>query len=181
MVHLDIKPHNIVKFRNQHDEYRWKLIEFDCSRFEGQSISNQLTPAYASYEQANYAAQAKNTASAPKAAFSMDICALGWILWEIASSEHITYWTAVGIDMKDNDKVLAHMTSIASGRIDLQADTKRIFSGKNEASLAHLLTDMLQIQPGPSALKLLRGNYSWLSGGMPTLLNNLGKKIDTVS
>ena len=89
-VHLVTKPHNFVKFKNQHDEDVWKLIDFDYSRFEGQAISNQLTPAYASFKQASYA-QAKNTVAAPKAAFSMDICALDWILWEIASSEHTTY------------------------------------------------------------------------------------------
>jgi serine/threonine protein kinase len=75
VVHLDIKHDNIVKFKNQHDEDVWKLIDFDYSRFEGQAISNQLTPAYASYEQASYA-QAKNTVAAPKAAFSMPVTLL---------------------------------------------------------------------------------------------------------
>ena len=58
-VHLVTKPHNFVKFKNQHDEDVWKLIDFDCSlSFEGQAISLLLLMQVSS--QASYA-QSRNT------------------------------------------------------------------------------------------------------------------------
>ena len=102
IVLMDLKPENVVycEYCNQ-----WKAIDFDNAKSYSFSVSNNLSPPYASYEMARYvmSKQEEDVVRVPQASYAMDICALGWILYRLLHSELKTFWEVKAIREKDRE------------------------------------------------------------------------------
>ncbi len=102
IVLMDLKPENVVycEYCNQ-----WKAIDFDNAKSYSLSVSNNLSPPYASYEMARYvmSKQAEDVVRVPQASYAMDVCALGWILYRLLHKELKTFWEAKATRERDRE------------------------------------------------------------------------------
>ena len=92
MVHCDIKPSNIMLFRNN---VTWKLIDLDETRAEGEGTAVRFTPAYAPPE-IIMAAQRRETT--PTIRTSIDMWSFGILIYEVLESEQETIQSNLRVD-----------------------------------------------------------------------------------
>jgi serine/threonine protein kinase len=98
IVHCDLKPGNVMLFREHNQVERWKLIDFDSSAVVGDAV-DRGTLEYCAPE----VIAANATRQPIQAAHSMDMYALGRILlWLSSDSEHL--WPDCSEHASDQDK-----------------------------------------------------------------------------
>eukprot|EP01031_Cornospumella_fuschlensis_P025610 gene25610-30930_t len=163
-VHLDFNPSNVVKVivHKSTMECVWKAIDFESAREIDEPVGDLITPRYASFEHAKFAhskISAVNPPAAPlKAHPAMDVCSLGWIIWEVFAGEN--YW-----ERKDLDDVgILQQLSIKTDDI-MESEVIR---ATRDMALRRLLRDTLRVtSTRPSAADLTY--YSKINGGAATV------------
>ena len=118
MVHMDIKPENIVLF-DHGMERRWKLIDFDCAIRVGEPLGSAqvFTAAYCAPEVARMIVSACPTL----AQYTMDTWALGMIALELHLGR--SYWKYKSIESKAD--MVSHLSALSDPSMTAFIDTIR--------------------------------------------------------
>ena len=157
IVLMDFKPANIVRcFDEEAEEFVWKAIDFDGSEYEGKPIASpEITAEYGAYEVAKYLSSLSTNPSSASSRFvaknAIDICALGWIAWEILDEHHITLLKSVKAAAAnlDNTSSFAILLSRLCELTDdeVKAAVEQSFPKSHEDSIRRFLTDCLKTNP----------------------------------
>jgi hypothetical protein len=138
----DLTPANIVKSTQSADFVLGSLCH--TVRF-GQSLTissgERKDISYWSYEMAQQCVQQEESVLLSKS--SMDLCALGWIIWQVMGG--VSLWEQRGIDCSVPDNVIQCLTKITDQEIQQAIATA--FPQENKSSLRRLLSDLLATDP----------------------------------
>ena len=137
---------------------RWKAIDFESSRGEGEEVSCEATAAYCSPEVAKEMLARANGASHKPllASHKMDIMALGWAVYEIANDMK-SYWENQSPPITEHGDILNALACLRDE--DVKRDIERTFAGTQFEALRTWLVHALRVHPKDraSALELRKG------------------------
>ena len=166
-----------------------KAIDFDNTVKEGTKITSfHGTPRYTSPEMAKLLV---DKASSMKVQTSMDVFALGLMIWEIVNDGY-SLWHALGLDV-DND--LEVLTCVAISLTDdaIQEAINKTFVGDILASTRSWLQDALKVRPSErKSAEYLLNQHSLFGNVKATLdlaaavknidatVKNIDKKVDNI-
>ena len=129
-------------FDEETSEILTKAIDFENTVKEGSEITSFLgTPRYISPEMAKLLI---NNASSVKAKSSMDVFALGLLIWEIVNDGN-SMWEALGLDVDNDMDVLKYAASRKEDAI--QEAINKTFVGDTLDPARSWLRDAVKVRP----------------------------------
>lgn len=180
----DFKPANIV-YVSDGCYQRWKAIDFENSRGEGEEMPAETTAAYCSPEVA-IEILARSRGEVPKpltASQKMDIMALGWSVYEIANNM-ISFWKNQDPPLLENGDILTALACLKDE--DVEKDIERTFVGQQYGPFRTWLLHALKANHKERATALeLRHGHSLFGSKDRTIdeksiLSQLNKGVERI-